>query len=125
MIYIKDFFDKMLISEGRTSRKDFWYTILYMMIFNIVFSIIFGLIANIIGTIIKLPTLVRIVLFVVNAIILLSTVSLQIRRLHDTNKSTLFIFFNLIPVIGQLIVLYFYCLPGDAEANDYGAPVSL
>lgn len=125
MNYLKYFFEDMLDSQGRISRHDFWMTILWVFIFNIVFSVAFGVVAHLIGTVVKLPWLVTFVLAFVNMAVLLSTVAMQIRRLHDTNRSTWTIFYNLIPIIGQFIVIYFYCLPGDPEPNKYGHPVNL
>lgn len=65
-------------------------------------------------------------LVIVYFLYLLATIvpslSVMVRRLHDTNKSGWFILFGFVPVIGGLILLVFTLLPGDKEANQYGAP---
>jgi uncharacterized membrane protein YhaH (DUF805 family) len=38
--------------------------------------------------------------------------SLAVRRLHDTDKSGFWIFIGLIPLIGGIVLLVFYLLPG-------------
>ncbi|MEG0328159.1 MAG: DUF805 domain-containing protein [Erysipelothrix sp.] len=125
MNYLKSYFDHMFNSQGRISRNDFWMTMLWVILFSFGVNIILGIVSSMIGKVVKLPTLMYIVVTTISVIMLFSTISMQIRRLHDTGKSTLFIFFNLIPIIGQFIVIYFYCLPGDVNANDYGYPESV
>ena len=43
-----------------------------------------------------------------------------IRRMHDLGKSGWWILIGLIPLIGGLIVLYWYVSEGEDVANDYG-----
>ncbi|MBC1567816.1 DUF805 domain-containing protein [Listeria sp. FSL L7-0233] len=50
---------------------------------------------------------------------LLPTLSLIVRRLHDTGKSGFFIFLGLIPFVGSLIIIIFMCLSSDGP-NQYG-----
>ena len=44
-----------------------------------------------------------------------------IMRLHDINKSGLFSIIVLVPVIGQIFLIYLFCAPGQVGANQYGA----
>ena len=52
--------------------------------------------------------------------LLLPTLSVTARRLHDRGKSGWLQLLSLIPIIGGIIVLVL-CIPeGDAEGNQYG-----
>ncbi|EFR94822.1 conserved hypothetical protein, partial [Listeria innocua FSL J1-023] len=51
--------------------------------------------------------------------ILLPTISLMVRRLHDSGKSGLYLLLDLIPFVGGIIVLVFMCLESDGP-NQYG-----
>jgi len=52
--------------------------------------------------------------------ILLPLLALTVRRLHDTNRSGWWILLNLVPVIGQLLLLWFMLISGDRRDNRYG-----
>jgi uncharacterized membrane protein YhaH (DUF805 family) len=43
-----------------------------------------------------------------------------IRRLHDQDKSGWFILMGLIPVVGPIILLVFYCIEGTRGPNRFG-----
>jgi uncharacterized membrane protein YhaH (DUF805 family) len=42
------------------------------------------------------------------------------RRLHDTGRSGWWLFIALIPLIGALVLLIFFVLPSDPDENEYG-----
>ena len=55
---------------------------------------------------------------------LLPSIGVTARRLHDVGKSGWLQLIGLIPLIGGIIVLV-ACIPvGSAEENQYGAPVA-
>lgn len=51
---------------------------------------------------------------------LIPSISLGVRRLHDSGKSGLLLLLGLIPSVGTLAVLIFMCLPSDPHENSYG-----
>lgn len=53
--------------------------------------------------------------------IMIPTVCLQIRRLHDLNKSGWFVLFLFIPVIGTLALIVIGVIKGDQTENRFGA----
>ena len=52
----------------------------------------------------------------------LPSLAVSVRRLHDTGRSGLWILINFVPVIGGLVLLYFFVMPGDPEPNRHGPP---
>lgn len=52
--------------------------------------------------------------------IAIPSLAVAIRRLHDQDKSGWFIFIGLIPFVGGIIVLVFYCLEGTRGPNRFG-----
>ena len=46
--------------------------------------------------------------------------TMQVKRLHDINKSGMWILLCLIPFIGCIILLVLLCKDGDKTANNYG-----
>ena len=54
--------------------------------------------------------------------IIIPSISIAVRRLHDQDKSGAFYFITLIPYIGPIIILIFMCLQGNLGINQYGEP---
>ena len=54
-------------------------------------------------------------------LLFLPLLSVQIRRLHDINKSGYWLFIQLVPVIGFFWLIILLCLPGTKGANDFGS----
>ena len=91
--------------SGRSRRSEFWY-------FVLVVAIIGGVIGGVFG-------IGGIYLFYLLIVVLLS-LSVQVRRLHDINKSGWWYFVSFIPFIGGLVLLFFNCLEGTRGPNKYG-----
>ncbi len=94
--------------EGRTSRKAYWMFTLYYFILSIVVGIVAGIINfELLGTVLSLA-------------LLLPSLGMGFRRLHDINKSAWWLLVSFIPIIGFLVLLYFAVQPGDKGDNQYG-----
>ena len=50
----------------------------------------------------------------------LPSISVIVRRLHDTGRSGWWVWINMILLVGNLIFLWFMLKPGDRGANAYG-----
>ncbi len=100
---------------GRSGRKEFWLFVLINFIIAIILSIIDSIIGKVgpFGMFGVLGTLYS--LFV-----LVPGLALSVRRLHDTGKSGWLLLLGFIPVIGFLILLYFYIQEGTPDSNEYG-----
>ncbi len=57
------------------------------------------------------------------ALVQIATLAMWIRRLHDRNKSGLWLVFACVPVIGQVwMILELGFMPGKAGVNRFGPP---
>ena len=100
---------KYFCFDGRADRAEFWQYILVNFIAG-----------AILGAIPKIGPILSAVWFLA---LLLPSLGVCARRLHDTGKSGWFILISLVPFIGALLLLIF-CIPeGSKEANAYGEPV--
>lgn len=89
---------------GRARRQEYWMFILVYMIINIVLSILgLDIVSGIVGLGLLIPSL-----------------SIAARRLHDTGRSGWWQLIVLIPLIG-LIVLIIFLAQDSHDENDYGA----
>ena len=62
----------------------------------------------------------NIVTGIVNLALLLPSLGLAVRRLHDIDKSGWWIFISLIPIIGWILLIVWYCKDSQMETNEYG-----
>lgn len=53
-------------------------------------------------------------------LIVLPSLAVIVRRLHDIGKSGWFYFIRLIPIVGPIWLLILLCTEGDRGANRYG-----
>lgn len=99
--------------NGRTSRRDYWLAILGYFIISFVLGFISGLIF---GTDKGVTSIVSIVFGLATIIPMLA---MDVRRLHDINKSGWFLLLEFIPLVGSIILLVFACMPSVNENNNY------
>nr|WP_039968319.1 DUF805 domain-containing protein [Pseudomonas chlororaphis] len=102
--------------KGRADRKEFW-------MFNLVNFLIacaIVAIAALLSTLISEKMALLASLY--SLLVLLPSLAVTVRRLHDVGKSGWFLLFSLIPVLGALYVFYFLLKQSDADLNAYGEP---
>ena len=114
--------------KGRTRRKDYWLAILAWAIIGLIIGAILDATGQTaqtaLGDGITVPTYtgvgrtINIIWSVINIIPMLS---LFVRRMHDVDKRGWFILWELVPVIGWLIVLLKELKAGNVGANRFGA----
>lgn len=95
--------------DGRAGRKEFWMFILVSNLIFLVAAVVEGVL-NFVGYLTGVITLVH----------LLPSLGVTVRRLHDIGRSGWWMLVTLIPIIGLLVLLYFFVLPGDVQPNKYG-----
>ncbi|HEU4948405.1 MAG TPA: DUF805 domain-containing protein [Kribbella sp.] len=113
MQWYTDVIKKYVEFSGRARRKEFWMFVLI----NAVISIALGLVDRAIGTYSSGGGLLQ---GIYGLAVLLPSIAVAIRRLHDTNRSGWWILIGLIPVVGWIIVIVWYATEGNAGDNRYG-----
>jgi uncharacterized membrane protein YhaH (DUF805 family) len=106
---ISEGFRNIVTFNGRASRSAFWWFFLGAAIIDI----IGGIIGNVAHAVV--------IQYVIEAIVALATLSLAVRRLHDTGRTGWWWLIGLIPIIGTITLIVFYCLPGTPGPNKYDA----
>lgn len=101
--------------SGRASRSEFWWWILAMWILQVLVSIIFRGASTDNGLLLFIG-------WVISIILVLATIAVGCRRLHDSGKSGWLQLLYLIPCIGAIILIIFWVQPGTPGDNTYGAP---
>lgn len=113
-IYIKAL-QKYWVTSGRSRRKEFWtFSLINISFFVVLFAIAF-LIHN--EIIYKISCCIASALFVS---LLPPTLSITLRRLHDTGRNAWFFLINLVPIIGNIIFIVALFEDSSPSYNEYG-----
>lgn len=95
--------------QGRARRKEYWMFVLISTIVSVVLSIVES-IADISSLLTGLYSLV----------VLLPSLAVGVRRLHDTGRSGWWLLLSLIPLIGAIVLIVFMCQDSQDNDNQYG-----
>ncbi len=115
MHYYIEAFRKFATFEGRARRKEYWLFVL----FNFLFALAAAILDNLFG-IAGDTTLLGPIYVIYGIASLIPSLSLAVRRLHDTGRPGPFIFICLIPLVGTIIFFAATCIEGDAGENRFG-----
>ncbi len=99
---------KYVVFSGRARRKEYWYFAL----FSIIISIVLSVIDNLIGF--------YVLASLYSLAVLLPSIGVSIRRLHDTGRTGWWIFIGLIPLIGTVILIIYMVIDSQEGTNQYG-----
>jgi len=107
--------------DGRARRSEFWYFTLFYLILSIILGSIDTFVINpMLGVD---PTRVAqggFLQMIVALGLLIPSIAIAVRRLHDTGKSGWWLLIALIPIVGALVLLYFYILDSHSGSNRFG-----
>lgn len=108
--------------EGRVSMREFWTFVLVNIAVMFATIIVGGILAGVLGTVGSIIAGIIAIAYMLFCLgVMVPSVCLAIRRLHDTDKSGWFMLISIIPVIGGLVLLYFLAQKGTEGANNYGS----
>lgn len=133
------FWKKYATFSGRASRSEYWWWFLW--------AFIIGLVLSIIGSIIAVATgdytatsqasstgahasfntnspIATGILGLWYLAILIPSIAIQVRRLHDGNFRGWWVLLNLIPFLGQIVVFIFTLLPSKPEGQRFDKPTA-
>lgn len=96
--------------SGRSSRSEFWWFYLFTFIIGIVIEIVFCWSYDV----------MTIASGIVSLVFLLPSLGLSVRRLHDIDKSGWWLLLALIPLIGAIILIIWWCKDSQMAENEYG-----
>lgn len=98
------------VFSGRARRTEYWMFFLFNAIITIILSILQSIadIDNVLTGIYGLLTI-------------LPSLAVGARRLHDSGRSGWWLLLGIIPFIGTIILIIFFCLDSEEGDNRFGA----
>lgn len=110
---IKNCLAKYVDFEGRASRSEYWYFFLFQVIVGLLASIVDGAGAGGVVSVLAWLCLV------------LPSLAVQVRRLHDIDRSGWWVLIGLIPIVGFVLLIVWCCQRGSSESNRFGDAASV
>jgi uncharacterized membrane protein YhaH (DUF805 family) len=102
MNWYLDVLKKYAVFTGRAHRQEFWMFVLISFIISLILS------------------LVRPLWMIYNLVVLVPSIAVCTRRLHDTGRSGWWQLVALVPLIGAIIVIVFAAQDGQPGENQFG-----
>lgn len=97
------------VFTGRARRQEYWNYAL----FNIIVSIMLSIVDSVLDTSGILSGLYSLA-------VLIPSIAVSIRRLHDTNRSGWWLLIALVPIVGAITLLVFMVQDSHPGSNQYG-----
>lgn len=110
MNWYLDVLKKYAVFDGRASRSEFWYFTL----FNSIIIAFLVIISRLTGSVLFDALYLLYVLAV-----LLPSIGVEIRRLHDTGRSGWWLLLAFVPIV-SLVLLVFWIQDSEPGKNKYG-----
>lgn len=129
---------KYAVFSGRARRSEYWwYTLAYWIVLTVLYAVLVlpGYTAYLTATMewsmagdpaAPLPTMPGSLMvgYAVTSIftlaLLLPSLGVTVRRLHDTGRSGFWVFLGLVPVVGGIILIVWEATAGTPGPNQYG-----
>lgn len=101
--------------SGRARRREYWMFVLFV----VLIEIILGVVDHALGTRSEEGGIGFLGgIFALG--ILIQSIAVAVRRLHDTGRSGWWILINLLPILGSIVWLILMLLEGEPRDNRYG-----
>ncbi|MCY4196316.1 MAG: DUF805 domain-containing protein [Rhodobacteraceae bacterium] len=110
-------FEKYVTFSGRASRSEFWWFWLFCLILNVLLSLPAMASSD--------PAGWQVVHFICAVLLVLPSLAVTVRRLHDTGRSGWRLNLVLIPLVGWIILIVLFCLPTKSADLPGNAPLSI
>ncbi len=101
--------------SGRAQRSEYWYFILFYSFIWIGLAIVDGMMGSF-----NADFGVGMLSGIFSLAVLIPSISVSVRRLHDTDRSGWWLLIGFVPLIGAIILLVFCVQDSQATSNRFG-----
>jgi len=103
------------VFSGRSQRSEYWYFLLFYLLVYVAFLFVDALIGMYSKT-----AGIGLLSGVFSLAMMIPSLAVSVRRLHDTGRSGWWVLIGLVPLIGAIVLLVFFAQDGEAGTNEYG-----
>jgi uncharacterized membrane protein YhaH (DUF805 family) len=97
------------VFTGRARRTEYWMFVLFNLIIVLAIAFIEGMLGSI-----------GVVGMIYSLAVLIPSIAVGVRRLHDTDRSGWWLLIGLVPLIGAIVLIVFMVLDSSPGQNEYG-----
>ena len=115
MTAVRTCLSKYVGFSGRARRSEYWYFALFTFLVGIVTSIL----DVVLGTDYESAASGGLINTLVSLALFLPSLAVGVRRLHDTDRSGWWILIGIIPIIGWILLIVWFCTDSKPD-NQYG-----
>lgn len=108
---VQSVFSKYATFSGRARRSEYWYFVLLQVIVTAVLNGLYSATES---------AAFSAILVLFDLALLVPSLAVCWRRLHDIGRSGAYYFFVLIPLVGWILLLVWMCQDSQPGANQYG-----
>ena len=105
---------KYAVFSGRARRKEYWMFFL----FNLIIGFVLGLIEGFTGIFSGTSQSILANLYALG--VLIPSIAVGVRRLHDTARSGWWLLLAFVPIIGAIVLIVFFVQDSKPGENQYG-----
>jgi uncharacterized membrane protein YhaH (DUF805 family) len=106
---------KYAVFSGRSRRSEYWYFILFYFIIYIALAFV----DRVAGTF-DPKSGIGLLTAIFALALLIPSLSVSVRRLHDTDRSGWWLLIGFIPLIGAIVLIVFFAQDSGAGTNRFG-----
>ena len=107
--------------NGRATRSEYWFYMLFYFILAVLVGMIDTLLINpMLGATSQQAGEGGFLQIILALVLLVPSIAIGVRRLHDIGKSGWWLLIGLVPIIGALVLIYFYVTDSQAGSNQFG-----
>ncbi|HEY1728403.1 MAG TPA: DUF805 domain-containing protein [Candidatus Baltobacteraceae bacterium] len=106
---IRSAFARWLMFSGRAGGTEYWWFVLFG-------TIVFGLASLLDHALFERDAL----FWAISLVFLMPYLAVAVRRLHDTNRSGWWLLLIFVPLVGNIVLLIWFCTPSSSGPNRFG-----
>ena len=106
---------KYAVFEGRARRQEYWMFVLVNILIIVVLSVV-----DTVVDIFSLGDSVGALTGLYYLVVLVPSIAVTVRRLHDTDRSGWWVLLALLPLLGTIVLFVFCVLDGTPGPNRFG-----
>ena len=105
--------------SGRAMRSEFWWWVLFVILLSIATNLVDGIaLSPLLGySMFGGPQILSGLVWLA---LLIPGIAVSVRRLHDVGRSGWWLLLCLVPLVGALVLLFWYVQPGEPGRNRFG-----
>lgn len=101
--------------SGRARRKEYWMFVLMNFIAGIILALVDAALGIAIG-----EGAVGVLSVIYALALIIPSIAVAVRRLHDSGRSGWWLLISLVPLLGAIALIVFYCMDSEEGDNQYG-----